>query len=321
MTLFATLATGTFTHMYHPLIILFYLFFLWILPMWSYTLGLKKKNSCLLFPWVLVFGVHAVVLEFFLLGAACETFLVHVVGVNTEDLENKPIIVIFDTFLDFFILLFLALPLPILLSVPVKAFVYMDITRRQRISQTNDSSTCSRLCCCKSEKQEDTSDISPDMSEQSEVDEEAPEESSSQAPSSSSFIITRFQRLNQQNNIMTTVIRERFANTDAQIDQRNASEDTNNQANITSSTVPVTLRFPSLYDLTSINEDIAETEDSEVSPTDIEDTHDCLPPSYSQAEGLDELPSYSEVEVSRVRFGPYVMVYDKGQNNVLTFKK
>ena len=39
-----------------------------------------KKNSFLLFPWILVFGVHAVVLELFLLGAACETLLVYLLG-------------------------------------------------------------------------------------------------------------------------------------------------------------------------------------------------------------------------------------------------
>jgi len=58
-----------------------------------------------------------------------------------------------------------------------------------------------------------------------------------------------------------------------------------------------------------------------IAPAPIQDTLDSLPPSYSQAEGLDQLPSYSDVEVSRMRFGPYVMVYDKGQKNMLTFKK
>ena len=39
-----------------------------------------KKNSFLLFPWILVFGAHAVVLELFLLGAACETLVVYLLG-------------------------------------------------------------------------------------------------------------------------------------------------------------------------------------------------------------------------------------------------
>ena len=81
------------------------------------------------------------------------------------------------------------------------------------------------------------------------------------------------------------------------------------------------VRFPSLNDLRSISEDLADSEEPAVTPTDAEASQDTLPPSYSQAEGLDELPSYSEVDVSRMRLGPYVMVYDKERKNLLTFKK
>lgn len=321
VTLFATLATGTFTHMYNPLIIILYLLFIWILPMWGYTLGVKKKNSFLLFPWILVFGVHAVVLELFLLGAACEILVVYLLGgTAVTGVDSESIIVISGTFLDFLLLVFLSIPLPILLSIPVKAFIYMDMNRRRhQNSQNKESSSCFKLfCCCQKRKHPDvSSDISQEVSEHSDVDEEAPPENSTSVPTSS-FIITRFQRLNQQHNIMTTVIRERFGDPDAPIthsdDITTVTEDENTPA-----ALPV--RFPSLYDLRSISEDLAESEESAVTSTDPETSRDTLPPSYSQAEGLDELPSYSEVDVSRMRLGPYVMVYDKEKKNLLTFKK
>ena len=66
----------------------------------------------------------------------------------------------------------------------------------------------------------------------------------------------------------------------------------------------------SLFDLTSVAG--GEREESR-SPD--------LPPSYSQAEGLDQLPRYSQVRVDRVDLGPYVVVLDRNQRNVLTFKK
>jgi len=324
VTLFATLATGTFTHMYNPLIIFFYFLFVWILPMWCYTIGIKKKNSFLLFPWILVFGVHAVVLELFLLGAACETFVVYVLGgagVSGED--SEPIIVISGTFIDFFILLLLSIPLPLLLSVPVKAFVYMDINRRRLQRPDNQDYCCNVINCCKKTKDADaTSDGSEDVSEHIDNDEENPADNTTQT---SSLIITRFQRLNQQHNIVTTVIRERLAGTETtntQIDGTNNENDNiveNDGA--TNACISIPTRFPSLYDLASITEDLAETEEATISPAPVENTLDSLPPSYSQAEGLDQLPSYSEVEVSRMRLGPYVMVYDKGQKNMLTFKK
>eukprot|EP00090_Calanus_glacialis_P016262 TRINITY_DN25483_c0_g1_i1.p1 TRINITY_DN25483_c0_g1~~TRINITY_DN25483_c0_g1_i1.p1 ORF type:complete len:387 (-),score=133.78 TRINITY_DN25483_c0_g1_i1:85-1245(-) len=321
VTLFATLATGTFTHMYNPIIILLYLLFIWILPMWGYTLGIKKKNSFLLFPWILVFGVHAVVLELFLLGAACETLLVYLLGgTAVTGVDSEPIIVISGTFLDFLLLVFLSIPLPILLSIPVKAFIYMDMNRRrQRNSQNKESSSCCKLfCCCQKRKYPDvSSDISPELSEHSDVDEEAPTENSSSVPTSS-LIITRFQRLNQQHNIMTTVIRERFGGPDATITH---SDDVTTPAVSTTAHAAMPVRFPSLYDLRSISEDLADSEEPAVTPTDAEASQDTLPPSYSQAEGLDELPSYSEVDVSRMRLGPYVMVYDKERKNLLTFKK
>ena len=167
-----------------------------------------------------------------------------------------------------------------------------------------------------------TSDGFEDVSEHSDDDEENPADNTTQT---SSLIITRFQRLNQQHNIVTTVIRERLAGTETtntQIDGTNIENDNiveNDGA--TNACVSIPTRFPSLYDLASITEDLEETEEATISPAPAENTLDSLPPSYSQAEGLDQLPSYSEVEVSRMRLGPYVMVYDKGQKNMLTFKK
>jgi hypothetical protein len=241
--------------------------------------------------------------------------------------DSEPIIVISGTFLDFLILVFLSIPLPILLSIPVKAFIYMDMNRRRhQNSQNKESSSCCKLfCCCQKRKHPDaSSDISPEVSEHSDVDEEAPTENSSSVPTSS-LIITRFQRLNQQHNIMTTVIRERFGGPDATIthsdDVTIATEDENTSAVSTTAHAAMPVRFPSLYDLRSISEDLADSEEPSVTLTDAEASQDTLPPSYSQAEGLDELPSYSEVDVSRMRLGPYVMVYDKERKNLLTFKK
>ena len=237
--------------------------------------------------------------------------------------DSEPIIVISGTFIDFFILLLLSIPLPLLLSVPVKAFVYMDINRRRLQRPEDQDYCCNVINCCKKMKEADaTSDGSEDVSEHSDNDEENPADNTTQT---SSLIITRFQRLNQQHNIVTTVIRERLAGTETtntQIDGTNNENDNiveNDGA--TNACVSIPTRFPSLYDLASITEDLEETEEATISPAPAENTLDSLPPSYSQAEGLDQLPSYSEVEVSRMRLGPYVMVYDKGQKNMLTFKK
>ena len=90
-------------------------------------------------------------------------------------------------------------------------------------------------------------------------------------------------------------------------------------ANNPEANVIAPLRYPSLFDLQSINVNMDETEDPEQSSA--EPTLDNLPPSYSIAEGLNDLPTYSEVDISRVRVGPYVMIYNKDQKNVMTFKK
>lgn len=233
--------------------------------------------------------------------------------------DSEPIIVISGSFLDFLLLVFLSIPLPILLSVPVKAFVYMDMNRRRL--QNSQEKNCNFLCCCccKRKEPEVVVVVSDEVSDHSDIDEEAPADASS-VPTSS-LIITRFQRLNQQHNIMTTVIRERFTGPEESAAQ---SDDTRNPATnpgTSNAHIIIPVRFPSLYDLGSISEDIVETNEAITSPTNAEEGINSLPPSYSQAEGLDQLPSYSEVDVSRVRLGPYVMVYDKGQKNLLTFKK
>lgn len=45
------------------------------------------------------------------------------------------------------------------------------------------------------------------------------------------------------------------------------------------------------------------------------------PPSYSMAEGLDQLPSYRETGVNRARIGQYIFIYDKSNAKFKTFKK
>ncbi len=53
----------------------------------------------------------------------------------------------------------------------------------------------------------------------------------------------------------------------------------------------------------------------------IERGADDLPPSYSLAEGLDQLPAYSQVRVKRARLGPYILIYDLAAANFRTFRK
>ena len=200
----------------------------------------------------------------------------------------------------------------------------MDINRR-RLQRPEDQSSfcCNFINCCNDRKDADaTSDGSEEVSEHSDEDEENPADNTTQT---SSLIITRFQRLNQQHNIVTTVIRERLAGTETTSTQISVTDNENDDVvendAATNACVGIPTRFPSLYDLASITEDLQENEEAAIAPAPVHDTLDSLPPSYSQAEGLDQLPSYSEVEVSRMRLGPYVMVYDKGQKNMLTFKK
>ena len=96
-----------------------------------------------------------------------------------------------------------------------------------------------------------------------------------------------------------------------------------------------------LFDLSDIRTEQREDEPAEGSEQETYDRHlEALPPSYSLAEGLDQLPDYSAAEVlltfhqlkqiiihvltfqvNRVKIGPYVMVYDKQNKNLSTFKK
>ena len=71
-------------------------------------------------------------------------------------------------------------------------------------------------------------------------------------------------------------------------------------------------RAYSLFDLRTLPGD---TED-----IGVEDDISTLPPSYSEAAGLDTLPpSYSDTNIARVRLGPYIMLLDN--TKIHTFKK
>ena len=48
---------------------------------------------------------------------------------------------------------------------------------------------------------------------------------------------------------------------------------------------------------------------------------DELPPSYSLAEGLDQLPAYSQLRVNRARLGPYILIFDHSEAKFKSFKK
>ena len=66
-------------------------------------------------------------------------------------------------------------------------------------------------------------------------------------------------------------------------------------------------RAYSLFDLRTVTEAGGDTEDTEV-------TSRGLPPSYSEAAGLDNPPpSYSETNIARVRLGPYIMLLDNNK--------
>ena len=51
------------------------------------------------------------------------------------------------------------------------------------------------------------------------------------------------------------------------------------------------------------------------------EVRDSLPPSYSQVEGLDNLPEYEDVEARRLSFGNYKIVLDKKCSRVVAFKE
>ena len=65
-------------------------------------------------------------------------------------------------------------------------------------------------------------------------------------------------------------------------------------------------RAYSLFDLRTVTAASADPE------TDL--TSRGLPPSYSEAAGLDNPPpSYSETNIARVRLGPYIMLLDQNK--------
>ena len=72
-------------------------------------------------------------------------------------------------------------------------------------------------------------------------------------------------------------------------------------------------RVHSLYDLRSLH-DHQDNSQEEDGP--------CLPPSYSIATGLDQLPpSYAETNNKQVRLGPYIMVIDKNEKQIQKFRR
>jgi len=321
LTLVAALTTGLLAQQHPPHIITgaAYLLLVWLLPMWSYVLGVRRRSPFLLLPWIFVSCVLGMVAEMFLLWAAVSS-----VGANPPvSLSGSPPC-------DLLLLLLLALPLPVLLSVPVRAFVYMDIASRRNNTSINYSHC---MCCCSKHIVNDESALEEDAAVSAEEEEDGDKTGDTGLETGvgdtadtevTSIMITRFQNppsfLSLADRALETV-REHMVNT-GMVNSQDAGErggggdvaEGRGGDNAGGDGEGSTERFNAniaaiptppldLFDLGSIHvEEIPEETQEEQGQGHNIRGHNLepLPPSYSHAQGLDQLPSYEEALVTRV---------------------
>ena len=235
----------------------------------------------MLLPWILVFLVDVVILEWFLGTIAVYYFYCYLtehnclLGVGKLELTN--------TWVDCVIMLVVFLLPPLLLVQPVRLFVSMY--RNQHRSQSAQHYTTRETRCLENIT--------------------TPQSTNSTTPITSPTIYDNptniFLRLN-------TVINDTFQNTVNEAERNEVSE-SNIDAERNNETPGFAVRRLSLFDLTSLDTSLDTSLERREEP----------PPSYSEAEGLDcPPPDYSQVGGGRLRLGRFVMIRDN--KNIKAFR-
>jgi len=311
---------------------LLYSVLVWLLPCCLFVMGVKKRSPFLLLPWILVSCVLGMVAEMFLFWAAVSCLS-----------PNPPLELLGSPGCDLPLLLVLAVPLPVLLTVPIRAYVYMD-------RQARRSEPASYHFCCYCCKRGDT--VKDDVAQEREDEDESDETESQDAETAiNSRCVEPRERLISEGGVINSIIitsmaappvssladralealmgrssREARDLTEEEWGERIEEERRRVMMVEAERARMARTAQLDLFDLSGIRteqrlEEIVEVEGGEQGVVSSNQHLDPLPPSYSLAEGLDQLPDYKQAEVNRVKIGPYVMVYDKQNKNLSTFKK
>ena len=288
---------------------LLYSVLVWLLPCCFFVLGVKKRGPFLLLPWILVSCVLGMVAEMFLLWAAVSC------------LSPDPPLVMLSPSVDLTLLLLLALPLPVLLTVPIKAFVYMD-----RQGRRSESESCYLQSCCfggsseSTVKEENASQEREGEDEEDEIDiQEAETEIENQDGGSqrrlisgggtvNSVMLSSMAATTPVSSLADRALEALMGRNDREEWRRRRSEERaeriveERRRVMMMEAERARTAHLDLFDLSDIRMDGIGVENSAVDGNEEEESTnrhlDVLPPSYSLAEGLDQLPDYTEAEVN-----------------------
>ena len=235
-----------------------------------------QEKPLLLLPWIFISSIYVTCLWIYIfLETFKDTY-------KSSAPSTKTFIYFIEPFADYdrvILLVFIGGLSTAQIPVPIKAFIYMDKTQSQTV-------------------QNETSNVGDGDNDSSEAD---------QPPQRGR--VTRSQKLTRG---LRRTLRTRRPPTNIIVNRQHPLP--NHPHPLPDSSVtPVTIpRAYSLFDLRSVPVSDPRGDDGQPGHTDTSPRG--LPPSYSEAAGLDTPPpSYSETNISRVRLGPYIMLLDNNK--------
>ena len=249
----------------------------------------------MLLPWILVFLVAVVILEWFLGNMTVYYFYYHLT--KHDDLHRPAMMELTNTWFDCLIILIVFFLPPLLLVQPVRLFILMYQHQHQSPQQSTITTTTGTTTATDSTNS--TNPPNPTIYTNP--------TNLGLFPTLSSLITDTFHftanEAVRNNEVERSTEEER--NTEV---ERN----TELERNMVGRTPGFGVRRLSLFDLSSLDSSVESTGGREGGWEE-------PPPSYSQTEGLDcPPPAYSQVEGGRLRLGRFIMV--RHNNHIQTFR-
>ena len=266
-----------------------------LLPFWIF-----QASPLMLLPWILVFLVAILILEWFLANLTVSYFSYYIT--KHDDPETPWRWGITDTWLDCLIILFSFFLPPLLLVPPLRLFVFMYRNQHPPLpSPHHTTTTTTGTRCTGNTESRNSTNPSPPTSPTIHTN---PTYMTDGHPTN----LGLFPRL-------SSVIQDTFHITSNEGERNNESERNDESERTTEADrrPGFAVRRLSLFDLTSL--DNSETRGASEGAREEEEP----PPTYSEAEGLDcPPPAYSQVEGGRLRLGRFIMVRDN--NHIKAFR-
>ena len=257
----------------------------------------------MLLPWILVFLVAVVILEWFLGNKAVYYFYYYIT--DYDYLKRPSMIEVTNTWFDCVIVLLIFFLPPLLLVQPVRLFVFMWKTQHPAESSQHDTRVAARgtttttTTTTTTNSTDSTNSTNPTIYDN---------------PTNLGFF-PRLTSVITDTTFHITQI-ESLRNTEVERNpevERNTEVEGNSEVEGNTGRTPgFGVRRLSLFDLSSLESSVETTGGRE-------EGWEEPPPSYSQTEGLDcPPPDYSQVEGGRLRLGRFIMVRHNKQ--IQTFR-